>query len=176
MAGLSESDLGITNSDDPLVTRVPLSTWLNYNDAEIARVAGVTRERVRQIRNRLDLPDSSSRDKKNADWHRLLSLVPDSDWRTHPIREVSATLGIPEDYIIGWKRQTNKPGYINISSLHGITDEEWATVPRHVLAEEYEISAKAINNFMLRHNKPRLTKGRGAGGGPARKGASETEV
>lgn len=161
MAGPTADELGIPNSDEPLASRVPLSTWMHYTDAEIGRAAGVSRERVRQIRNRLDLPRPRFKDSRRPEWQRLLALITDSDWRAHTVEAISEELSIPAEYVLRWRTTNNKPVYLNISPLHEITDEEWRTVPRQKLAEEYGVSAKGINNFMLRYDKPRLTQGRG---------------
>lgn len=155
-------DYSILTGDAPLAERVPAKAWGVLTDAEIARRAGVSRERVRQVRAELGLPPSLSHKRTRPTWHIVLQRLTDEDWAEHSAGAVSEALGIPESFIAQWRVDNNKPPSVNPSPLHEVTDEEWRTVPRHELAKRFGTSETNINMFMLRNNKPRLQTGQGA--------------
>lgn len=160
---LTVDDLGIIQGDEPLASRVPLSAWLALTDAEIARRANVSRERVRQIREKLSIPSSSTKDSPRPTWLTKLKLISDADWVNYSNVEISEHLGVPSGYVAKFRSGHGKPRWHGLtSSLHDITDEEWRTTPRVKLAERFGVTRHAVNNFMRRNNKPKLVRGKGA--------------
>lgn len=114
-----DDNYGILPGDAPLYERVPASIWAVLTDAEIARRAGVTRERVRQVRNKYGIPPSKLHGKPMVGrGARVLYAVRDEEWAVTTSAELAEKFNLDEHLVSAWRKEHNKPqvqGYAPIA-------------------------------------------------------------
>jgi predicted DNA-binding protein YlxM (UPF0122 family) len=118
-------------------------------DIELAEEHGLSRERIRQLRNKLGMPKPPNYKKhRNAPYQKLLTFS-DDVWRTHSNRELADLVGLTSENSVSiLRRKYKKPKNLNRKTKPSkYKDIDW-TKSAEEIAENLNVTRVAV--YMMR--------------------------